>query len=73
MLIKLAILEISFVMLDEAWNVTNRRVNALENITFPKSQGILENIACELDQLECEDVTCLKLVYTGDEKMSYTC
>mmetsp|Transcript_31391 Transcript_31391/g.45765 ORF Transcript_31391/g.45765 Transcript_31391/m.45765 type:complete len:245 (-) Transcript_31391:385-1119(-) len=62
MLIKLASLQTSFVTLDEALKVTNRRVNALENVTIPKIQGILDYIARELDELEREDFTRLKLV-----------
>jgi len=62
MLIKLASLQTSFVTLDEALKVTNRRVNALENVTIPKIQGVLDYIARELDELEREDFTRLKLV-----------
>lgn len=62
MLIKLASLQTSFVTLDEALKVTNRRVNALENVTIPKIEGILDYIARELDELEREDFTRLKLV-----------
>ena len=62
MLIKLASLQTSFVTLDEALKVTNRRVNALENVTIPKIEGILAYIGRELDELEREDFTRLKLV-----------
>ncbi|CAB9507408.1 proton ATPase subunit D [Seminavis robusta] len=62
MLIKLASLQTSFQTLDEALKVTNRRVNALENVTIPKIEGILGYIARELDELEREDFTRLKLV-----------
>jgi len=62
MLIKLASLQTSFVTLDEALKVTNRRVNALENVTIPRIQVTLDYIARELDELEREDFTRLKLV-----------
>jgi V-type H+-transporting ATPase subunit D len=61
-LIKLASLQTSFVTLDEALKVTNRRVNALENVTIPKIDKTLDYIARELDELEREDFTRLKLV-----------
>lgn len=62
MLLKLASLQTSFVTLDEALKVTNRRVNALENVTIPRIEGVLAYIGRELDELEREDFTRLKLV-----------
>eukprot|EP00529_Nitzschia_sp_RCC80_P027490 CAMPEP_0113487040 /NCGR_PEP_ID=MMETSP0014_2-20120614/25306_1 /TAXON_ID=2857 /ORGANISM="Nitzschia sp." /LENGTH=254 /DNA_ID=CAMNT_0000380729 /DNA_START=117 /DNA_END=884 /DNA_ORIENTATION=+ /assembly_acc=CAM_ASM_000159 len=62
MLIRLASLQTSFTTLDEALKVTNRRVNALENVTIPKIEGVLAYIGRELDELEREDFTRLKLV-----------
>jgi len=67
-LIKLASLQTSFVTLDEALKVTNRRVNALENVTIPKIQDVLDYISRELDELEREDFTRLKLVKTSKEE-----
>ena len=67
-LIKLASLQTSFVTLDEAMKVTNRRVNALENVTIPKIQGVLDYIDRELDELEREDFTRLKLVQGKKQK-----
>ena len=55
-LIKIASLQTSFVTLDEAMKVTNRRVNALENVTIPRIEGILGYISRELDELEREDL-----------------
>jgi len=62
LLIKLASLQTSFLTVDEALKVTNRRVNALENVTLPKIEGILSYINKELDELEREDFTRLKKV-----------
>jgi len=67
MLIKLASLQTSFTTLDEALKVTNRRVNALENVTIPKIEGILAYISRELDELEREDFTRLKIVQAKKE------
>lgn len=66
-LIKLASLQTSFVTLDEAMKVTNRRVNALENVTIPKIEAVLDYIERELDELEREDFTRLKLVQSKKE------
>ncbi|GMI32134.1 hypothetical protein TrRE_jg4111 [Triparma retinervis] len=67
-LIKLASLQTSFVTLDEAMKVTNRRVNALENVTIPRIEGILSYISRELDELEREDFTRLKKVQAAKEE-----
>jgi V-type H+-transporting ATPase subunit D len=69
-LIKLASLQTSFVTLDEALKVTNRRVNALENVTIPRITKTLDYISRELDELEREDFTRLKKVQANKvEKM----
>jgi V-type H+-transporting ATPase subunit D len=61
-LIKLASLQTSFITMDEALKVTNRRVNALENVTIPRIEKTLDYITRELDELEREDFARLKKV-----------
>jgi V-type H+-transporting ATPase subunit D len=68
MLIKLASLQTSFQTLDEALKVTNRRVNALENVTIPKIEDVLTYISRELDELEREDFTRLKMMKSKKEE-----
>lgn len=43
-LIKVASLQTSFLAMDEALKVTNRRVNALENVTIPKIERTIDYI-----------------------------
>jgi V-type H+-transporting ATPase subunit D len=62
LLIKLASLQTSFITLDEALKTTNRRVNALDNVTIPRIEKILAYITSELDELEREDFTRIKKV-----------
>jgi V-type H+-transporting ATPase subunit D len=66
-LVKLASLQTSFVTLDEALKVTNRRVNALENVTIPRIEDIIAYVTRELDELEREDFTRLKMVKAKKE------
>jgi len=67
-LVRLASLQTSFVTLDEALKVTNRRVNALENVTIPRIQTTLDYISRELDELEREDFTRIKKVQGKKEE-----
>ena len=66
-LIRLASLQTSFLTLDEALKVTNRRVNALENVTIPRIEEILSHIIRELDELEREDFARLKKIQSKKE------
>jgi len=61
-LIKLASLQTSFVTLDQAIKVTNRRVNALEKVVVPKIQNTISYIISELDELEREEFFRLKKI-----------
>eukprot|EP00388_Colpodella_angusta_P042993 GDKK01058098.1.p1 GENE.GDKK01058098.1~~GDKK01058098.1.p1 ORF type:complete len:252 (+),score=36.08 GDKK01058098.1:1-756(+) len=61
-LIKIAALQTSWITLDTAIKITNRRVNALEKVVIPKVQGTLAYISSELDELEREEFFRLKMV-----------
>lgn len=62
LLVKLASLQTSFIILDEAIKLTNRRVNALENVVKPKLENTIAYIISELDEMEREEFFRLKLV-----------
>merc|ERR1719201_2437420 len=62
LLIRLASLQTSFVKLDEAIKVTNRRVNALEHVVIPRIENTIAYIITELDELEREEFFRLKKV-----------
>merc|ERR1712010_141314 len=61
-LVRLASLQTSFVALDEAIKVTNRRVNALDNVVIPRTANTIKYIQAELDELEREDIFRIKKV-----------
>lgn len=62
LLVKLAGLQTSFLLLDEAIKVTNRRVNALENVIVPKLDNTVKYILAELDEMDREEFFRLKKV-----------
>ena len=71
-LVKLASLQTSFLTLDEALKVTNRRVNALENVVVPKLDNTVAYITGELDEMEREDFTRLKKVVEKKPKDEFS-
>lgn len=62
LLVELANLQTAFITLDEALKVTNRRVNALENVVKPMLENTISYIKGELDELEREEFFRLKKV-----------
>jgi len=68
LLIELANLQTAFMTLDEALKVTNRRVNALENVVKPRLENTIKYIKGELDELEREEFFRLKKVQNKKER-----
>eukprot|EP00968_Pinguiococcus_pyrenoidosus_P013934 scaffold1272_cov250-Pinguiococcus_pyrenoidosus.AAC.26 len=67
-MVNLASMQTSFATLDEALKITNRRVNALENVTIPRIEDTLSYITRELDELEREEFTRLKKLQSKKEE-----
>ncbi|KAK6587569.1 hypothetical protein RS030_91537 [Cryptosporidium xiaoi] len=61
-LIKLASLQTAFFSLDEEIKMTNRRVNALQNVVLPKLEDGISYILKELDEIEREEFFRLKKI-----------
>ncbi|GFE53086.1 vacuolar ATP synthase subunit [Babesia ovis] len=61
-LAELASLQVSFMMLEQEIKMTNRRVNALDNLVIPTIDDHVEYIKRELDELEREEFYRLKMV-----------
>ena len=61
-LVKLASLQTSFITLDEAIKLTNRRVNAIEHVVIPKIENTISYIITELDEGEREEFFRLKKI-----------
>lgn len=68
-LVKLGSLQTSFLTLDEAIKVTNRRVNALDNVVIPRIENTISYITSELDEIEKEEFFRLKKVLKNKEKI----
>jgi len=61
-LIELASLQTAFFTLDEQIKMTNRRVNALDNVVIPKLDNGVQYITKELDEMEREEFFRLKKI-----------
>ncbi|CDF32381.1 V-type ATP synthase, Subunit V1-D [Chondrus crispus] len=68
LLVSLASLQTSFIILDEAIKLTNRRVNALENVVKPKLENTISYVISELDEMEREEFFRLKLIQNKKDK-----
>ncbi|KAA8492489.1 V-type proton ATPase subunit D [Porphyridium purpureum] len=68
MLISLASLQTAFIILDLAIKLTNRRVNALENVVKPRINNTISYIISELDELEREEFFRLKLIQNKKDR-----
>jgi len=62
LLVNLASLQTSFIVLDEAIKITNRRVNAIEHVIIPKLERTIAYINSELDEREREEFFRLKKI-----------
>lgn len=62
LLVDLASMQTSFITLDAAIKVTNRRVNAIEHVIIPRIERTLAYIISELDELEREEFYRLKKI-----------
>ncbi|CCW71908.1 unnamed protein product [Phytomonas sp. Hart1] len=62
LLVQISSLQSSWITLDLAQKVTNRRVNALEKVVIPRLQNTLSYITSELDEQEREEFFRLKMV-----------
>lgn len=69
LLVKIASLQVSWVSLDIAQKITNRRVNALEKVVIPRVQNTLGYITSELDEQEREEFFRLKMVQKKKRQM----
>lgn len=68
-LIELASLQTSFITLDRAIKITNRRVNALEKVVTPRIENTISYINGELDELDREEFFRLKKIQKNKKKV----
>ncbi|KAI5162557.1 V-type H+-transporting ATPase subunit D [Nematocida ausubeli] len=64
LMVEMASLQVSFDMIDQMVQATNRRVNALEHVLIPKLENTILYIQSELDEQDREEFFRLKKVQT---------
>ncbi|KAI3385015.1 hypothetical protein SNEBB_001637 [Seison nebaliae] len=69
LLVEIASLQTSFITLDEAIKITNRRVNAIEHVVIPRIERTIQHIISELDEMEREEFFRLKKVQEKKRKI----
>jgi len=69
LLVVLASLQTSFITLDEAIKITNRRVNAIEHVIIPRIERTLDYITTELDEREREEFYRMKKIQRKKNEM----
>ncbi|KII66879.1 V-type proton ATPase subunit D [Thelohanellus kitauei] len=68
-IIKIASLQSSFLTLDEAIKVTNRRVNAIEYVIIPRQEATIAYITTELEEMEREEIFRLKKIQEKKKRL----
>eukprot|EP00918_Siedleckia_nematoides_P006760 GHVU01014739.1.p1 GENE.GHVU01014739.1~~GHVU01014739.1.p1 ORF type:complete len:263 (+),score=63.17 GHVU01014739.1:313-1101(+) len=68
--VKLASLQTSFFTLDQQIKMTNRRVNALDNVVIPRLEEGIAYISKELDEMEREEFFRLKKIQEKKKQRS---
>ena len=62
LLLELATLQTSFLTLDEAIKISNRRLNVITHLAIPKIENTIKYIVTELDEMEREDFFRMKKI-----------
>jgi V-type H+-transporting ATPase subunit D len=67
-IVEIATLQTSYLTIDEALKITNRRVNALEYIVVPRIEYVIKYIITELDERSKEEKFKIKKILANKRK-----